>query len=55
MDKEDRIQKRYYILSSLEKIIEDSIYYRNNNKYMDESRKYVIANIKSEESKKKII
>ena len=43
MEKEQRLSKRHYLISNLEKIIEDSIYYRNFNKYMKESKKISIG------------
>jgi hypothetical protein len=54
MEKEQRLSKRHYLISNLEKIIEDSIYYRNYNKYMNESKKISIGPITEKNIEAKI-
>jgi hypothetical protein len=54
MEKEERLTKRNYLISNLEKIIEDSIYFRSYNKYMDQSIKISIGPITKDEIKVKI-
>jgi len=55
MDKNDRIGRRHYLISNIEKIIEDSIYYRTNNKFMNQESKVIIGCIEEKEIKKKIL
>jgi hypothetical protein len=55
MDKDDRIVRRYYLLSNIESIINDSIYFRNNSKYMNTSSRVNIGSIEEKELKKKIL
>lgn len=55
MEKEQRINNRYYLLSNIENIINDSIYYRNNSKFMNSESKFIIGSIQDKELKKKIL
>ncbi len=55
MDKNDRIGRRHYLISNIEKIIEDSIYFRTNNKFMNQKLKVIIGHIEEKEIKKKIL
>jgi hypothetical protein len=55
MEKEERIKKRHFLISNLEKIIEDSVYFRSNNKFMKESSKFVVGHISEKECKCKIL
>ena len=55
MNLEQRIKKRYFLIKNLEKIIADSIYYRNNSKSIVDSDKIIIANINNNENKKVIL
>jgi len=50
----DVIQKRLSILSSLERYIEESIYYRSYNDHMNTSNKFVIWNYNYESGKTNI-
>jgi len=52
---EQRIKRRYFLIKNIEKIIQESIYYRNNNKFIDRSTKQIIGNVKNLENKKKIL
>jgi len=54
MEKEERLSKRHYLISNLEKIIEDSIYFRNFNKYMNEKTKIELGPISEQTIKGKI-
>lgn len=54
MEKEQRLTKRHYLISNLEKIIEDSVYFRNYNKYMIKSKKISIGPISESNIKAKI-
>lgn len=45
MEKEQRLSRRHYLISNLEKIIEDSIYFRTYNKYMNEKSKIILGPI----------
>jgi len=42
---EDRLKKRIWILSNIENIIKESVYYRTNSLYMDSSTRLEIMNI----------
>ena len=55
MNVEQRIKKRYFLIKNLEKIIAESIYYRNNSKSIVDSDKIIIANINNNENKKVIL
>ena len=55
MDLEKRIKKRYFLIKNIEKIIAESVYYRNNSKNMAQENKIVIGNISDVESKKNIL
>jgi hypothetical protein len=55
MDLEKRIKKRYFLIKNIEKIIAESVYYRNNSKNMAQENKIVIGNISNVESKKNIL
>jgi putative lipase involved disintegration of autophagic bodies len=55
MDLQQRIKRRYFLLSYLDKMIEESIYYRNNNFQMNQDQKIVIANITDANFKTKIL
>ncbi len=55
MDLEQRIKKRYFLIKNIEKIIQESIYYRNNSKSIDISTRQVIGSINDLECKKKIL
>lgn len=55
MDKDDRIGRRHYLISNIEKIIEDSIYFRTNNKFMNQQSKVIIGHVEQKELKKKIL
>jgi len=45
---EDRLKKRIWILSNIENIIKESVYYRTNSLYMDSSTRLEIMNIDEE-------
>lgn len=45
MEKEQRLSRRHYLISNLEKIIEDSVYFRNYNKFMNEGSKITLGPI----------
>jgi hypothetical protein len=51
----NRIPKRIYIISRLEDIIKESVYYRNNSSNLKEENRIPIANISNKESKAKIL
>lgn len=55
MEIDQRIKRRYFLIKNIEKIIEESIYYRNNNKFIDRFTKQIICNINNSENKKKIL
>jgi hypothetical protein len=55
MDLEQRIKKRYFLIKNIEKIITESVYYRNNSKNISGLNKITIANINDNKSKKKIL
>lgn len=55
MDLEQRIKKRYFLIKNIDKIIAESVYYRNNSKNIVESDKVVIGNINNIENKKVIL
>jgi len=44
----NRINKRAIIISQLDKIIEDSVYYRNFSSEMNDEKKIVIGNYKED-------
>jgi len=50
-----RISKRIYIISILEDIIKESVYYRNNSFNLKKENRIVIASISNKESKAKIL
>jgi hypothetical protein len=50
----NRINRRLYLISNLEKIIEDSIYYRSFSSEMNESKKIIIGNFKDDSAKAEI-
>jgi hypothetical protein len=50
-----RISKRIYIISILEDIIRESVYYRNNSFNLKKENRIVIASISNKESKAKIL
>lgn len=52
---EDRLSKRIWIINNLDKIVAESVYYRNNSEFLDESSKIVILNIKDFDSVVKVI
>ena len=54
MDLEQRIKKRFFLIKNIEKIIEESVYYRNNSKNIDISTRQIICNISDLENKKKL-
>jgi len=45
---EDRLKKRIWILSNIENIIKESVYYRTNSLYMNSSTRLEIMNIDEE-------
>lgn len=45
---EDRLKKRIWILSNMESIIKESVYYRSNSVYMDPSARLELINIDEE-------
>jgi len=51
----NRIPKRIYIISKLDDIIKESVYYRNNSFNIKEENRIPIANVNSKESKAKIL
>jgi hypothetical protein len=50
----NRINRRFYLISNIEKIIEDSVYYRNFSSEMDQSKKIIIGNFNEDSGKGKI-
>lgn len=51
MDLEQRLRKRYKVISDIESFIKESVYYRSNNSYFDQSKKIIICNTKDPENK----
>lgn len=45
---EDRLKKRIWILSNMESIIKESVYYRSNSVYMDPLTRLELINIDEE-------
>jgi len=50
----NRINRRFYLSSNIEKIIEDSVYYRSFSSEMNESKKIIIGNFNEDSGKGKI-
>lgn len=55
MDLEQRLRKRYKVISNIEFYINESIYYRNNNCFFNDKDKITICNINQTENKSKIL
>jgi hypothetical protein len=55
MDLDQRLRRRYKLISKLEFLINESIYYRSNNCYFDDNKKITICNISQIENKAKIL
>lgn len=55
MDLDQRLKKRYKIISNIEFYINESIYYRNNNCFFNDKTKVVICNLKQNQNKSKIL
>lgn len=53
--KTDLLKKRSYIISEIENIINDSIYYRNHSSNISERNKIIIARVEDSESRKVIL
>lgn len=53
--KQDKISKRLDLISSIEAIVKESIYYRTHSPNFKSEEKHVIFNIKDRKSKKKIL
>lgn len=51
----DLLKKRSYIISEIENIINDSIYYRNHSSNISERNKIIIAKFQDNECKKVIL
>jgi hypothetical protein len=48
---EDRLKKRIWILSNIESIIKESVYYRSNSGYMDSNNRLELICIEKESSR----
>lgn len=55
MDLDQRLRKRYKIISNLNFYINESIYYRNNNCFFDDEKKITICNVSQEKNESRII
>lgn len=55
MDLEQRLKRRYKIISNVEFYINESIYYRNNNCFFNDNTKITICNVNQLENKSKLI
>jgi hypothetical protein len=52
--KQQRIANRYYLINSLDSLIKESVYYRNNSDYLIESNKVISISVDSDEIKVEI-
>lgn len=53
--KEQRIANRHYLINSLDDIIKESVYYRNNSEYINVNNRVALIDINKEEIKVKIL
>lgn len=54
-DQNSNLARRIDLISSLEYLLKESIYYRTHSNYFDDSQKIVVASINSKENKTQIL
>lgn len=54
-DQNNNLSRRIEIISNLEYLLKESIYYRTHSTYFDPNQKFTIGSIHSKESKSKIL